>query len=158
MKKFVTVLLCLFVVTVSAKTVYAGADSDVRYTVFGPNPSYMGTFEPGMLWISSSNVSDVGRNIMDAFLQVCRIPLVGRVLPCNYIRVANRLVSFQPNVQYRVILRDPNDHSRIIWEGTRMSGEYIRLGDDHPQGYRIYMTTVDTVLAGITWTALVREY
>ena len=131
-------VICLFLAI--ASPALAATKPNVKYTTTNAVgiKTYMGTYKPGTLTISTSRVPDAGRNIQDSLALIC---YVAKSLPgCSFIRVEDQYVLIKPDVRYQVWLHDAGNN-RLVWNGYLNSGEDIRLGNDHPNGYKIYIAS-----------------
>ena len=56
------------------------------------------------------------------------------------MKVANLYVAVKPDVRYQVWLVDAGS-KKPVWNGYLNSGADIWLGNDHPNGYEIYLAS-----------------
>lgn len=135
----VTLMLALCIVcSIAQPALAASTKPNVKYTTTNPVgvKTYMGTYKPGTLLISTSRVSSVGDNILDSLSIVCRV--VKKLPGCSFVQLADWYVSVKPDVRYQVWLYDAGN-GKLVWNGYLNSGHDMYLGNDHPDGYKVYI-------------------
>ncbi|MDR0974879.1 MAG: hypothetical protein LBL80_04210 [Ruminococcus sp.] len=115
------------------------------------NDGYAATFKPGNYEIRTILPTfGSGELLLKGAKAFCDITdpfhdIMGIGSACNAVDITDFLSeNYKKYITYHIVLRDPIDNS-WIWEGDLCpdNGEPLYLGDDHPQGYKVYLTVAD---------------
>lgn len=91
--------------------------------------------------LSVSNSPDATVQILDQLDMFCSATdFVGLSVPgCDYVEFADKFYKYtNKGMQIDVLYKDAVTGDKI-WEGTLSDGDIMYLGNDHPNGYRIYL-------------------
>ena len=139
-KRILSLLIVACLISAMMAPVLAASKPNVKYTTTNAVnvQTFMGFYKPGTLTISTSKVSNAGKNILESASLVCSI--LPSLPGCQFVKAANWYVSYIPNVRYQVWLYDAGN-GKLVWNGYLNSGADIRLGNDHPKGYNVYIAS-----------------
>ena len=121
--------------------------ADTKRSPYGPYYTEVGTAyfvnnsQDAYILLSVSHSPDAVAQIMNQLDLFCSVTdYIGLSVPgCEYVSFADKFYKYtNKGMQIDVLYKDAVTGEQI-WEGTLTDGDIMRLGNDHPNGYRIYL-------------------
>lgn len=163
MKNIVSLFLALAMLTAFSITALADDLPSTNRGLYGPTYSYVGTAyltdtsKDAYLLLSVSSSPDVTGEILDGLNLFCSavdvLQLSDFIPGCNFVNVADKFYKYTGKGMTVNVMYADAGTGKEIWHGQLTDGDYMKLGSDHPNGYKIYIKN-DGLASLLPWVKL----
>lgn len=163
MKKIISLFLAIAMISMFSVTALADDLPSTNRGLYGPTYSYVGTAyltdtsKDAYLLLSVSSSPDVTGEILEGLNLFCSavdaLQLSNFIPGCNFVNIADKFYQYTGKGMTVNVLYEDAVTGERIWADKLADGDYMRLGCDHPNGYKIYIKN-DGLKSLMPWVKL----